>query len=429
MKMRSPAALAVVAMLAGALSPGYGYEFLVKRRPQSLDDPRLEDVRRLIETRYYHKAQQSLAKFTAGQKPGAPLVQVANRLELVSHYYPDWSGPRNGWESVVVSAIHEFLLGHDRKAVVRVSYALSLNRSDTMLDHFLADMEAAVGVKAMRLPQDNPRGFVDEMLARIEVANSRHDVQTVNLLLQDLLDFGDQSAVAVEKAGSLCYVMERYQQAADLWTKALALETTSAELDNIRRHISLARRQLDGHAAAAPAPTPAPAPAPARHVFAFAPARRVFAPAPATPALALAPATPALALTPATAALAAAPPAPVKVKLDRSAEVERLYEKGIELYARGEYRQATDMFMRILQIDPDNAQALKALESLKSPQTAAPSLTPEHIWELHEWGIAHYTRGEIDAAKQDFELILRADPDNEEAKQALRRINVSQGVR
>jgi tetratricopeptide (TPR) repeat protein len=45
-------------------------------------------------------------------------------------------------------------------------------------------------------------------------------------------------------------------------------------------------------------------------------------------------------------------------------DVERLYQKGVEHYARGEYLQATAMFIRILQIDPENAQARKALERI-----------------------------------------------------------------
>jgi tetratricopeptide (TPR) repeat protein len=46
--------------------------------------------------------------------------------------------------------------------------------------------------------------------------------------------------------------------------------------------------------------------------------------------------------------------------------VERLFQKGVEHYARGEYLQATAMFMRILQIDPANVQARKALERLQN---------------------------------------------------------------
>ena len=45
--------------------------------------------------------------------------------------------------------------------------------------------------------------------------------------------------------------------------------------------------------------------------------------------------------------------------------VRRLYQKGVEHYARGEYLQATAMFMRILQIDPENTAARNALERVR----------------------------------------------------------------
>ena len=55
-------------------------------------------------------------------------------------------------------------------------------------------------------------------------------------------------------------------------------------------------------------------------------------------------------------------------------DVERLFQKGVEHYARGEYLQATAMFMRILQIDPQNAQARKALDRIenKAPRRRTP---------------------------------------------------------
>jgi tetratricopeptide (TPR) repeat protein len=43
-------------------------------------------------------------------------------------------------------------------------------------------------------------------------------------------------------------------------------------------------------------------------------------------------------------------------------EIEGRYQKGVEYYARGEYLQASAMFLRILRIDPDNGPARKALE-------------------------------------------------------------------
>jgi tetratricopeptide (TPR) repeat protein len=47
-------------------------------------------------------------------------------------------------------------------------------------------------------------------------------------------------------------------------------------------------------------------------------------------------------------------------------DVQSLYEKGVEHYARGEYLEASAMFLRILQIDPNNEQAQKALARIQS---------------------------------------------------------------
>ncbi len=321
--------------------PGYGYEYTAELRPLSLDDPRLADVRRLIEIRYYRQAQLTLTKFIVDQRPNAPLVRLSNRLDLVAQYYPDWSGPRSRWDNFVVAAIYEFLHGHDRKAILKASYAFSLNRNDSKFNKFLADLENAVGIQAERLAPDNPRGFANEMLARVEAANSRHEVQTVSMILQDLLELDDQDVATTEKVGSMYYILGRYQEAIATWTMALRMEKTATENTNIQYHINLARQRMGGNTAAPEAATP--------------------------PALSTAPVT-APAAAPAEAPAEA--PAPAKPAASRKSTnpeaVERLFQKGVEHYARGEYLQATAMFMRILQIDPTNAQALKAMERLQN---------------------------------------------------------------
>ncbi len=59
--------------------------------------------------------------------------------------------------------------------------------------------------------------------------------------------------------------------------------------------------------------------------------------------------------------------APATIKGDPR-DIDRLYQSGVEHYARGEYLQATASFMRILQIDPENAQAKKALDRIERKQ-------------------------------------------------------------
>mgnify|MGYP001608429757 FL=1 len=75
------------------------------------------------------------------------------------------------------------------------------------------------------------------------------------------------------------------------------------------------------------------------------------------------------------AAVAPAPPKAVEqprraVPIGDPREIEGLYQKGVEHYARGEYLQASTMFLRILRIDPDNAAARKALERIDRARPA-----------------------------------------------------------
>ena len=336
--------------------PSYGYEYAEELRPHDLEDPRLAGVRRLIEARLYRQAHEALARFVAGQVPKAPLVRLTNRLELVAHHYPDWSGPREKWENFGVSAIDNFLHGRDRKAILKASYALSLSPNDAKFEHFLANMETAVGIKAERLPADHPRSFIEEMLYRVEAANARNDLQKVQLLLQDILDLDPENVIAMERVGSMYYVLGHYQDAIDTWNTALALETRPTEIENLKRHIQLAWERLGGKA---PAGTAAPQ---AQLPGAAAPAAAPQAQLPGTAARAAAAPQPAPAPQP--AAKPAQPPA--EARRGDARDVERLFQKGVEHYARGEYLQATAMFMRILQIDPENAQARKALERLEN---------------------------------------------------------------
>jgi tetratricopeptide (TPR) repeat protein len=314
----------------------YGYEYAAELRPQSLDGPKLADVRSLIETQDYLQARKALEKLSKGQKPVSPMARLANRLELVSFYYQDWPGPHSPWDDIVASAIHEFLQGHDRRAVMKASYALSLNRSNVRIDHFLTDMEKAVGIKAERLPEDSTKSFVDEMLERVEAASGRQEVQTANQLLQDILDLDGQNVLTAEKVGSMYYMLGRYEDAAEVWRNALDLEKNPAKIQSLQHHINLAlqRRSEDAAAAAAPAA--------------------------------------ALSTAPAAALAPAAPAAPSAHNATSPADLERLFQRGMDQYARGENLQATAMFMRILQLDPNNAKALKALELIEKKTPGGP---------------------------------------------------------
>ncbi|MBI3566449.1 MAG: tetratricopeptide repeat protein [Elusimicrobia bacterium] len=319
--------------------PDYGYEYSQELKPQDLADPRLAEVRRLIEERRYRSAKKALVAFAERQPLSQGLIRLSNRLDLVAYYYADLPEPADGFDATLVAGLRRVFYGEDRLAMLQTSYAYSQKSDDARLGHLLDDLEKALGLKATRLPADHPRGFIEELLYQVEFANTRGDSARAEALLNDLLALEPRNATALERLGSLRYVQGRLPEAISAWETADKVETRERELESLRAYLKLARERAAGkplpggsapmiEVPVAPAPPPAPG-VDASTAPAAAPRR------------------------------SDAPPRTGDLR-----EVERLYQNGVEHYARGEYLQASAMFLRILQIDPENEQARKALERI-----------------------------------------------------------------
>ncbi len=339
--------------------PDYGYEYSEELKPQDLSDPRLADVRRLIEERRYRMAQKALTEFAAKQPLSQGLVRLSNRLGLAVYYYSELPEPADKFDHALVDSLHRFFYGQDRLAMLQASFALSMKPDDAKLGHLLDDMEKAVKIKATRLPPDHPRGFIEEMLWQAEFANTRGEMGRVETLLGDTLVLEPENATALERLGSLRYLTGRLPEAIAAWEAAVKIETRERELESLREYLRVARERATGKPMpgggpliTVPVETAAPATVPAAAPAAVSTATPAGVPAP----LISAPVIPYTAVAPLPA------PAPTGDPRD----VENLYEKGVEHYARGEYLQASAMFLRILQIDPENDQARKALERIRS---------------------------------------------------------------
>lgn len=309
--------------------PDYGYEYSQELKPQDLDDPRLADVRRLIEERRYRLARKTLTDFAERQPLSQGLIRLSNRLQLAAYYYADLPEPKDKFDHALTDALRRFFYGQDRLSILQASYAFSQKPEDARLGHLLEEMEKAVGIKATRLAADHPRGFMEELLYQVEFANTRGDTARVESLLSDVIALEPENATALERLGSLRYLTGRLPEAISAWEAAAKIETRERELESLREYLRLARERAAGKPLPGGAVPMASAPD-------------------ATPAI------PAAAL----------PARPAAAPAGDPRDVEKLYQKGVEHYARGEYLQASAMFLRILQIDPENEQARKALERI-----------------------------------------------------------------
>jgi tetratricopeptide (TPR) repeat protein len=69
------------------------------------------------------------------------------------------------------------------------------------------------------------------------------------------------------------------------------------------------------------------------------------------------------------------------------------------------------------------AQQAEAKPKAAAAQPAAVKAAPEEIQRLYNLGIDFYTSGKLEKAKTAFEKILQQDPKNEQAAKALKRVN------
>ncbi|MBI3564294.1 MAG: hypothetical protein HY079_03755 [Elusimicrobia bacterium] len=142
-------------------------------------------------------------------------------------------------------------------------------------------------------------------------------------LVKHALELKQTDVSTYDRLGSVYYVLGRHGDALSFWSRALPLEKDPD------RRAALSRSIADTRAALGLPPEPAPW------------AEPESAPKPK--------------------------PRPVLGPARRAdpREVERLYKLGVKYYAEGQYLQATDAFLQVLDLDAGNADARKALERLR----------------------------------------------------------------
>ncbi len=159
-----------------------------------------------------------------------------------------------------------------------------------------------------------PPKKLPELLKQIETAYRRGNYSFGLALVKKALELKQNDVSAMDRIGSIYYVLGRYGEAVTIWGKALPLEQDLQKRRALENSIAVARRSL-GLVDDAPSAAPIVA--------------------------------------------------PITIKPIDPNEIQALYKKGIKHYASGEYLQATTVFLRILELNPGNADAAKALKRLQ----------------------------------------------------------------
>ena len=170
---------------------------------------------------------------------------------------------------------------------------------------------------------EKPSPTLAELLKQIEAAYRRGNYELGLSLVKKAFELKRNDVSTMDRIGSVYYVLGRYGEALTVWTRALPLERDVKKRRELENSILVARRSLGLVDAASPAAA-------------------------------------------STAPVVAAPAVPPKhLSAQSKASIQALYKTGVKYYASGQYLQATTAFLRVLQLDPGNADAEKALKRLK----------------------------------------------------------------
>jgi tetratricopeptide (TPR) repeat protein len=187
-------------------------------------------------------------------------------------------------------------------------------------------------------PEAPPVPTLADLLKQIEAAYRHKDYALGLSLVKKAYELKQKDVSTMDRIGSVYFVLGRYGEALSVWTQALPLEHDRKKRRELEKSILATRRALG-----------------------LANETRIAAPSQAPPAPRPAAAVP-------TATVASAPPAPAPEKAlsaETQAQIQAIYKKGVKYYATGQYLQATGAFLRVLELDPENADATKALKRLQ----------------------------------------------------------------
>ncbi len=310
----------------------FGYESNELSNPANLDRPELQGVKDRIEAGEFLMAYQILTRIMSGLPEDPALAALAKRLDLISASFPEIRDPQERWQVAIANGSRAFAYGKDRRAMLLVSYAASLNHKELKLPKYLDNLEHATQIQAER--PSGSRNLLEEKHASSQSAFDSRNYQNALDDARDAMEIEPGDVRSYKQVGSAFYMMRYYPEAIAIWTQALKMETAPVERAALERYIAEAQKAL-GAAPQQPAQQP---PLPER------PVRRVEAPG-------------AIAVEP------SIPQGPADPRL-----IEKLYQQGMEHYARGENVLATAAFQRILALDPGNAQAQKALQRVRRGQ-------------------------------------------------------------
>ena len=257
------------------------------------------------------------------------------RMTLVAEPYPEVKDFKSdAGQAVILEGALQYASGRAKDALNTLAYAMSLKPGEPRLETLVKSIAAKAGLPApaapaapvppvvepvepstgvVVAPTPEPTPAVESpasgLVVLMEAAMREKDWSKVVEYGEKVVSVDPKNGLAYKRLGAAYYAQKKPELALQAMRTALSLETDEAQRSQLRSYISALAAVLHGRR------TPERA-APVR---------------PTTPA-----------------------------------EVERLYELGVELYSQGRLSEAAAAFKRAVAADPSNASARRALDRVNT---------------------------------------------------------------
>lgn len=266
------------------------------------------------------KLQQALSMKPSDAKISASL----DRLQAVAAIFPEVKDfATDAAQAALYEGLLEYLIGSDKQSLRKLAYAQSLSPADERIESMLQLLEAKAGVargpsSMAGAPKPAPTMGAEKVvggtLALMEVALRERDWDKVIKFAGQVLELDPANVQAYKRLGAAQYAQKRYPEALKALRSAYKLEDDSEQKKSLRSYIQALQTLMERRARESVTPKPV-----------------------------------------------------IERKTLRTPqEIERLYEAGVDLYAQGRLAEASTLFQRILEIEPNNVSARRALDRIQA---------------------------------------------------------------
>ncbi len=272
----------------------------------------------------YGEAADKLSQALSLKPKDTRLQQSFERMTTVAEVFPTVKDYQtDAAQAAVYEGALDFVAGDAKASLRKLAYAGSLNPTDERIEKLAKAVEAksglaregAIAAEPGKAPTMGAEKVVGGTMALMEVALRERDFERVVKLADQVLELDPSNALAYKRLGAAHYALKHNAEALKALRSAYKLETDSDSRKQIKSYIDALQALIErGRRDAAPTVK--------------------------------APEVKSTGLTP--------------------VEIERLYETGVDLYAQGKLSEAAAAFRRIIESEPNNTSARRALDRVQS---------------------------------------------------------------